>query len=733
MKKGQLTVFIIIGIILILLIGMVIYFTQREVLAPVERERVRVIKVPTEAQPLQDFVQTCVFIVAKEGLERLGQRGGYIEPKQTYNPFEPTAEAAVQFAPGSELKVPYWWHMNANNKCVGDCTFATERPTLPNVERQLEGYIGRELPGCLGDFKTFREQGYTITPTDRIDPDVRLTEGNVLVFVEYPMEMARADERIQLKEFTTELPVEFYKMYVLGTTITALQAEHAFLERATRSLIDIFGRTDESALPPVTEMEFGFGTGTYWTKFDVLEKVKQMLTSYVPLLKVTYTNNYKFLPAPAGKNREFYEVLYNHGFTVPVLDPANRDLNVKFTYLPWWKPYMDLNCNGQLCQAEGFSNTFAFLFGVRRYNFAYDVSYPVLVEIESPQSFNGEGYSLRFMLEANMRNNEPLAKLEPPLEIPDLKERSSLLCDPSQRTSGNITVNVRASNGQPIDKAEIVYVCGTETCGMGRSANGKLVTEFPRCVGGFVSSTHAEYALAVLPFDVIDKTEQTVDLIMGTPYEVDFSVKKYLLKKQQITRTIRGEERTYDTQNWDLDTSSIFNQGPYEDTIIMLEREGPEYEEPIIIFGNVCGGRVFKAKMPCGDPAEDISKDIRIYPGKYHVQIYSFMYPAQQLTIPPNKRCFDRGPGRSDKCVWVPPKPIVFNIDKPLMSGFAEYDWTVTDAELAGAEEIEFTYINFALDKLRPPSRRMIEDLEVMGNMGSYSDKYQDLLVPRIK
>ena len=718
-KKGQITIFIIIGLLLIVSIGIYIYATQEAATAPLEAEEQKVVQVATEIKPLQDFATQCLYVTAKQGLEMLGERGGYIYPQQRYNPAEPTEGSAVQFAPGSKLKVPYWWYMSSKNKCQGNCEFKSERPSLENIENQMNTYIKKELPNCLDSFEEFKDQGFTVTPTGDINPRTQITKGNVVIKLEYPLEATKAEVRFELKDFATELPVNFYEIYMLATNITNLQAEHVFLERATRNLIDIFGRADGEALPPVSEMEFGFGSSTTWTKFGVNEKLMEMLTSYIPLLKVTYTKNYEYLPAPEGKDRQMYEILYNRGFTVPVLEP-HKSLSVKFSYLPWWKPYLDLNCNGQLCQAEGFSNTFGFLFGVRRYNFAYDISYPVLVDINNPDAFKGEGYALRFFLEANMRNNEPMAVMGPQLAVPSLDERNTMLCDPLQRTSGNITVNVRTSAETPVDGAEILYTCGSETCSIGTSVNGKLLAKLPRCFGGFISASHIDYSPATKSLNIIDESDQTIDLVLAVGYPVDFRVKKWRMMKQP-------------EGNWELDATQVVNQGPRETTTILLKREQEELMEPITIIGEVCGAPASKSKIPCGDPPSDLSKGVIMYSGKYHVTIYSFMYPSPDLVIPPDQRKYSQGPFKKSKKVWVPPKSIVFNNkDKPLMSGSAEYDWSISEEELKAAKSIEFSYINFALDKVLPASKRKVEDLEVMGNLPSYSEQFADLLNPVI-
>ncbi|MEM2915913.1 MAG: hypothetical protein QXT19_00940 [Candidatus Woesearchaeota archaeon] len=721
-KKGQLTLFIIVGLLLLIGISIYVYLTTRAAIAPVEAERIRMAEVPAEMQPLRDFIQDCLKITAKDGLMRLGQRGGYISPRHPYNTFEPTAGRALQLAPESQLIVPYWWHMNAKNTCKKDCTFATERPTLEQIKLQLDTYITRTLPKCLGELKQFKEQQFTITPTGKMKTETQITDENIIVLLTYPLEVKRAGETFKLDKYAAELPVAFKKLYSLATKITALEAEHSFLERATRALIDVFGRADENALPPVSDLEFKYGPGTIWTKYGVLQKIREMLASHIPLLKVTDTSNYIYLTAPAGKDAKLYDALYNRGFTIPLFDSTNRGISAKFAYLPWWKPYMDLNCNGQLCQAEGFNNLLVFAFGIKRYNFAYDISYPVIVELTDTGAFGGEGYTFRIALEANLRNNEPLAKLGTLPEMPALEERRSMLCDPDQRASGKITINAVTSAGQPVDGAEITYACGTESCHIGSTAKGTLVATFPRCIGGFVSASHPDYAPATMPLDITDNSDRTIDLTLNVAYPVNFSVKKWLLKKET-------DPKNDNYGNWDVDTSQVFNQGPREQTFIMLERKGPEFEEPVVILGEVCGAPVSKANIPCGTPPADNSKNIPVYAGDYHVTIYSFLYPSPDLVIPAEKRYYRKDMFR--KGSYTLPE-VRFTQEQQMLSGYAEYDWTITENELKNAKNIEFTYINFALDKVLPIDKRKIEDVQVMGNLASYSEQYKDILTPRI-
>src|SRR5574341_2475565 len=73
-KRGQITIFIIIGIVLLLSVGVALYFYQARVTEPIKR----LVAVPEEVQQIYDYVATCANQIGKDGLLIMGTQGGYI-------------------------------------------------------------------------------------------------------------------------------------------------------------------------------------------------------------------------------------------------------------------------------------------------------------------------------------------------------------------------------------------------------------------------------------------------------------------------------------------------------------------------------------------------------------------------------------------------------------------------------------------------------------------------------
>lgn len=684
-KRGQITLFLIAGVLLLLAFGIYLYTQRAKFIRPIEEQRSIVAEVPLELQPINSYITNCIYETAKDGIIKLGDHGGYIEHSNLiFNPVEPTSEEAVKFSPKSELIIPYWWHMSDKNKCQGTCEFSSKRPPLykeqgeDSIENQLDEYVNKKLKDCISNFKPFTEQGFNFQDST-INAKTSIAKDDVFLLVNYPVSITKDGKNFEIDEYAIEIPLNLREIYFLATNITNIEAQHSFIEKDIRQIIDAFSKLDTDALPPVSELIIGFGSGTFWIKNSVVEKLKQLLSSYIPLIQVSGTRNYHFIESPANiRDRGLYEVVYNRGMIIP-LNEDHSSLAVKFTYLPIWEPYFDLNCRGQLCQPESVGSTFGFLFGFQRYSFAYDISIPVLVEISNPEAFGGEGYSFKFFLEANMRNNEPMPADFSPLES-IARPAASLLCDQDKRSPNNTTVRIIDGRAkQQVNGAQITFACGSESCPIGTALNSSLASQFPKCLGGIVGVEKSDYHSGFAQLDTDLEQDQQISITLEPYRLVDFKVKKYLLQKTPVVlQTGSAEVPTKTAWRWQVDTSSLQSQESDEDTLVIMKRIGNNFEKEFTAIADICGGEA-KSEVPCGDPPQDVSQGIRLIPGLYKANIYSFKYPQQPVIIPPHRKCERYGTFNEKKeCYYVPKEPIIFNATNPLPVGMAEFEFEVT-------------------------------------------------------
>lgn len=189
-KKGQVTVFIIIGILLLAMVGLVYYFRAPVDEFPKEEAFVGI------AAPVKLYVDLCVEETLSNAVVYVGMQGGYFvvpEPKTDLNIFQ----------------IPYYMELAD-----------THVPNIFDVQGSLQEYITFNLNTCLNNFASFEEQGYTID-YGVIDATVTISEKRVVADVEYPITVSFEGSSQEVKSFRGEVNAEVKK---------ALDASAEFIE-----------------------------------------------------------------------------------------------------------------------------------------------------------------------------------------------------------------------------------------------------------------------------------------------------------------------------------------------------------------------------------------------------------------------------------------------------------------------------------------------------------------------
>lgn len=712
-KKGQITVFIILGILLLFFIGITAYYLQRGEIGRFEAARPQLEELPQEVAPLREHVHSILRQTAINGLRQIGQSGGYINTALlTSNPYSPTEGDSVQLFPDSE-PTAYWYYMKSKNSCEDDCEFTSKRPALykqggaVSIEQQLDEYITQEiqketnfenaLPNC------------EVTALSSPQTTTTITEQDIYFTLNWPLRATCSQGTYTIEDYYVPLDLNLKEMFEVATEITNFQAQNQMLEQATKNIIDLFSDVNPNKLPPTRELDIGvFEQGEIWIKYDVTQDLKSTLASYIPLIQAFGTRNYDYIVAPTStRDPELYENIYNRHFLLP-LERFHTSLDVRFAYYDTWEPYFDLNCNGQLCRPDSADVMIPPLFmTINRYNFPYDLSYPVLVEIRNPDALNGQGYTFQFMLEQNLRNTEPLA-LGQTFNLSLPKKEPSLFCDPGQRTAGPITLTVKnGQTGQNMPDTHIAYLCGEDICSLGKTdLSGKLTEKFPLCIGGNLRVVKTGFPSVNAGLDLIDETQYNITINMQPFRTLNASIRNFLLSKQSK----RGQ--------WQLQEGPPVRAEDYQQSIITLTRRGNQNEEPFI-----------QAIILEGDKTQEL----KLIPGTYDVTITSLL--RTNITIPTEKRC-TKGKKiaglikiSDDKCFKVPEQPIIFDETTPFPQGVTQFTWEVTTSMLAGNNKVQFRQFALAIDNVLE-DQRIVEDLAQIEKVQLYTESNKDRIKP---
>lgn len=141
-KRGQVTIFIILGIIVIAILGFILY-TQGIITGGRLNEAEAQQLVSAQVEPVKEHIKTCVKRELIRGVHLVSVQGGYLDPAY----YEVLGARHVSYA------------------CIGG---ATEFPLLSVIEVELEKYMALDeargnIEDCIDGFKFFKDTGLSVS------------------------------------------------------------------------------------------------------------------------------------------------------------------------------------------------------------------------------------------------------------------------------------------------------------------------------------------------------------------------------------------------------------------------------------------------------------------------------------------------------------------------------------------------------------------------------------------
>jgi hypothetical protein len=723
MKKAQVTIFILLGILILFGAGLVIFITTH-VNETSETERIE--RLPLEFQPVQSYVESCVSKLLVQGLKRLGETGGYIYP-DTYgissSQLDATNENAFRFNPyDPNTIVAYWWHFKSYNKCAENCYCGSEKPTIEQIEEQLSQYILNQFPGCLNNFEAFRKQNIDITAVGDIKAEVIVAENDVSATIEYPLKLKKQESEIRAQKFYGKIPLNFKHMYEFAEQIANAEAQYPYLEKWTLEQINGFGLLlNENNLPPTSAADFDPTSGpVYWSEQRVKDAFRKMiLVSYTPMLQVYGTLNYD------ERLGNYYEKT-----TLPIISPRGDtyyDLMVHFLYLDWWPIYFDISgrgAKGDLIGPEtGSFSDFSWL-GLKRYSFYYDVSYPVLVEIkdasEDIRPYFDRGYTFRFGIEANVRKNKPI-NCSGSGQTGIAEPSGTQICNAG---CANVVIATNsAKDNIGIDAVSLEYGTTHESCSMGVSnlepvtGVSELSVKLPQCVGTgcVLKASKFGYASALKPVSVRCDTDSYS--ICEKPEVLCDGETLTLSLEPKRTKTI-----TVQKKRMTKGAAWIFNPEPVpllksEMAMITLQRIKESASEEDMSISTIYYGNQSSAELTS------------LVPGKYSVNINLYyelpdVFGRKEVVFKSQKICTPGFLGIGEECTTIGPHII----NQTFPAGGSTYNFTLTKHDLDSYNRIIFYTIS------SPDASSFnnldMNDMTKMVNVDELSLQYADQLYP---
>jgi len=196
-KRGQVTIFIIVGIVIVISVFLIFYFlgdTLKRQSTP------EVVLEESSLEPITNLIEECVSNEIVKGVELVGLQGGYNNPP-------------VYFQIG-DYKLSY--------DCDKDESgiYINRLPTLNRISSEIEEYTSDNMnliEECIDNFKTYKDQGYKINDGD-MNINVEISD-SILVDVNYPVEVNRGDFTSSFNNFEFSIPSGLINAYKVATDI----------------------------------------------------------------------------------------------------------------------------------------------------------------------------------------------------------------------------------------------------------------------------------------------------------------------------------------------------------------------------------------------------------------------------------------------------------------------------------------------------------------------------------
>ncbi|MFH0752927.1 MAG: hypothetical protein V1914_05030 [archaeon] len=534
-KKGQVTIFIILGILIALILILLTLYNQQIILSEWQKSKAEAgAELPAEQKVIQEL-QNCIDEKTEEAVVIAGMQGGYITLPEDPISLGPNNQFSNALTVAGSLRVPYWFYETANG------LQKTQIPNVVIVQQQLGEYVKKEISSCAPETAL---RYNLVASEDKITVETTIQDYRTTFNINYPVTLESDTMRFTVGKIVSIVEAPLGKLMSDGSKL--LFDDETFIEDRT---IDMLVLYDEL---PYTGTEFECST-KLWTKSKVKEDFKKILAENIPQMRLKSTRN------------EAQEAYFNW-------DAINsKNINANFLFFTSWPVEMDISpSEGELLKGDEInqeigSEAAAFmnsLFCLTNYHFVYNIKYPVLVTLSDPDT----GYTLQYATQIIIKNNQPK---ESKIEIPDLTFESEICGDKAaQATVYTLRILPDGTLNSESD-VEIKYKCANAVCNIGKTdANGQLTAMFPECYNGFVIASKNGLSTEKEIFSTNQESE--ISLLIDPFYTIPFEIKvidgaeRSLREDEQAIITLTEQEKEYITSITQEQTTVKLVSGAYK-------------------------------------------------------------------------------------------------------------------------------------------------------------------------
>ncbi len=462
-KKGQVTVFIIIAILIVALAVLVFAF----------KDEIKSNRMPSQITPVYRTFSSCLEQDLELGANLLESQGGYI--------YLPEYQAGSEYMPfGSQLNflgnpIPYWYYVSGNN------IEREQVPTKEEMQNQLERFIELRVRNCL--FDEFYDKGYEIV-MDEPNSDITINSHDIVLNLNMNFAARNEEQSYSIDEHKIIINSELGALYDSALEVYNYEQEKLFLENYAIDTLRLYAPVD----------------GVEMTCSPMVWRANNIFSDLSEAIELNTQNL---------KNENSVDEYFNVGVpNIPSEHQVNfinsRDWTYSFEVLP-------SEDNGvMIANPVGNQQGLGILgFCYVSYHFVYNVKYPILVQVSDKDEI------FQFPLAVIIQRNMPRETANP--ETADLGDNE--LC---KEKNTQVNVAVFDSDLNPLN-AQVSYEClGTE-CFIGETEKGKLTDDFPQCINGYLTAKADGYKEANVLYSTVNGG--SVSIYLSKIYTIPLQLK----------------------------------------------------------------------------------------------------------------------------------------------------------------------------------------------------------------
>jgi len=174
LKKAQLTLFIILGIMMLMITAFLIHFKGAAQEGNLQPETQKFAEADLSPENVKDFVNRCIRNTAETGIYIIARNGGYVMPENKTE---------------GRVKAAYFGYGGGN-----------VYPSAETVREEISSYVASNLFFCTQNFNEFRNRGWNITDGS-MNVTAVFTDDGADFTADYPLALEKNDLKMDLNGF----------------------------------------------------------------------------------------------------------------------------------------------------------------------------------------------------------------------------------------------------------------------------------------------------------------------------------------------------------------------------------------------------------------------------------------------------------------------------------------------------------------------------------------------------